>query len=198
MFFFFNAPEASFEPFHKISFLNSELLIPSPPHFFRSGELVHKELRRLRFLYFWLLVTDRRSESRSYRNAINFDENIFRKSGNFHCCPCRFVLAKDGTVDSVHSCKVVHRLEEYLSFIKFNSPTSSSNQRPSSTTDRQLTVVFTTLSKELPLASTTALKFLSTCVICASNPPSTTSIEVGVSGMHPETNTNPFALMACW
>ena len=35
------------------------------------------------------------SQSPSQRNAIDLDEHIFWKSGDFHCCPCRFVLAKN-------------------------------------------------------------------------------------------------------
>jgi hypothetical protein len=64
--------------------------------------------------------------------------------------------------------------------------------------ERKLTVVFTTLSKELPLASTIAVRFFNTCFTCSSNPPCTISSDVGLIGMHPETKTKPFALMACW
>jgi hypothetical protein len=51
---------------------------------------------------------------RSDRNTINLDEDIFGKSGDFHGCSCSLVLAKDRSVDGVHSCEIVHRLEEHL------------------------------------------------------------------------------------
>lgn len=62
---------------------------------------------------------------------------------------------------------------------------------------RKRTVVFATFSSELPLASTTAFILARACFACSSISPSTTFMESGFNGTHPETKTRLPALMAC-
>src|SRR5262249_58904544 len=59
------------------------------------------------------------------------------------------------------------------------------------------TVVFTTFSQLLPAACRMAVRFFSTCSVCASIPPSIRFPVAGSNATWPEINTNPFALIAC-
>src|SRR5215471_6494274 len=65
---------------------------------------------------------------------------------------------------------------------------------PSST---RKTVVFTSRSRPLPAASRIAPRFLNTCSVCSSIVVPITSPCAGSSASCPDTNTSPFAEIAC-
>src|SRR4051794_2053082 len=59
------------------------------------------------------------------------------------------------------------------------------------------TVVFTSRSRPVPASSRIARRFENTCSVCSSIEPPWSSLCSGFSASWPETNTNPFALIAC-
>src|SRR5436190_24334410 len=59
------------------------------------------------------------------------------------------------------------------------------------------TVVLTIRSSELPAASRIARRFANACSVWSAMSPGTSSFSPGFSASWPETNTRPFALIAC-
>src|SRR5215203_4606505 len=74
----------------------------------------------------------------------------------------------------------------YTSFIPAKSPRSW-----------RKTVVLTRLSSDVPASSRIARRLAKICSVCSAIAPSATWFSPGRSASWPETNTNPFALIAC-